>query len=108
MEPKSTPRVPLVVVAWHDASYCEFREYDPKSPPTAVGQIQWSVGWLIRDDAEGIVLGVELSEYDGSFRHTLEIPRAYIKLVRPLTFARARKRDASKVYSSSDVPRTDP
>jgi hypothetical protein len=85
MEPGRTPKIPIVVVAWHDAATRMHGEISPGDPPQHVGVILWTVGWLIRDDAEGVVLGVEVSENDGSFRHIVEIPRAYIKRVRKLT-----------------------
>lgn len=84
MEPKSVPKIPIVRVAWHDAAFVEFREHNMDEPNHPLGAIQWSVGWLIRDDEDGIMLGVELSEHDGNYRHTLEIPRAQVKKVKRL------------------------
>lgn len=88
------PKAPLVMVTWLDAAAGEFTEAREEAEPNTdpIGVIQRTVGYLIRDDEEGIILSPEFCEYNRSYRHLHEIPRAYIQQIQPLTFKRLRKK----------------
>jgi hypothetical protein len=78
-----------VEVVWHDAAYKDSEFWIDKPPTGPVGDILHTLGWLLRDDESGVVIGRDITD-EGNGRHTVEIPRAYVKEM--VTLARPRVR----------------
>ena len=77
--PLAEPRQPaeIVLVKWRDSCYED--GYD--SPDSAWAHIEmYTVGFLMRDDADGVVLGMEQNDNaeDKRFRHVISIPRSVV------------------------------
>lgn len=65
-----------VEVTWLDAV---FTSGDPV-PMATVGIMMRTLGWVLRDDSQGIVIASE-RDAEGGYRRVTEIPRPYIRKV---------------------------
>lgn len=78
-----TTNAPLVLVSWLDASFSQFEEAigpdEALIETDMLGCTNYSVGYKIRDDVQGIKLAMEWCDGDNKYRHLLEIPRAYVQ-----------------------------
>ena len=78
-----TPRVPslhVVRVTWLDAAHRDTATcVDDLRAQATVGVLCCSVGWLVRDDDNGVVLAGELSTTGDDPRMVVEIPRSLIQ-----------------------------
>ena len=71
-----------VVVTWLDAE-----RGDETWEATSIGVVRNTVGWVVRKDADGIVIAMSRDEYPGTqkYERWFAIPTAYIQRVRKLT-----------------------
>lgn len=80
----------LVVVYWLDAEGSGAQELTEDVMRCAIGRNRRDVGWLLRDDAEGVVILGGLID-GGTHDRRLSVPRAYVRDVRRLAVRREAK-----------------
>ena len=69
----------IVKILWLDASYTD-RSIVPQDIPSPL--VLESVGWLVQEKKESISIAQEICKEENTYRHTITIPRKYIKKMR--------------------------
>lgn len=69
----------LAFIKWSDACFKESGWYDRGEIDSGQAFANESAGFLVKDDARGVVLALEHNPEDGKFRSLLFIPRAMVK-----------------------------
>lgn len=88
---------PRVEVRWLDAEGCAEQEATDDVLRGAIGIERTDLGYLIRDDAEGVVLsGTEFDGNPKSIDRRVSIPRPYIREIRQLSVKRLGKQKAGE------------
>lgn len=77
--------MPVSWVQWLDASkQTEYQEFKDHVRQLGKGQVMDTVGWVLQDDADGILLTLDADMSAQASRFALFIPRAMIIKVQPL------------------------
>lgn len=65
-----------VFVRWKDA--CFYEDMDGKDTPELTGTELDTIGWVIRDDKDGMLIAQEYEKSSGTYRLIVGIPASYI------------------------------
>lgn len=83
------PLTKLVILTWKDAHAGGHEQYDLSSVPHSPLIIQ-TIGWLLKDDMEGVSIASEMLE-GGAYRSYTFVPRGMVVNVSPVIKTRKKK-----------------